>query len=403
MKVLEVFLHETVSLWMDMAPYLLLGMFIAGMLHLVMREDFISRHLGQSSPAAVLKATLLGIPLPLCSCGVIPVAASLRRDGASKGATMAFLVSTPTTGVDSVLATYSLLGPLFALFRPLAAFMSGLVVGGLSLLVEGDGKEMVKRAALRPLGIGSRLKGALRYGFVDLAREIGGWLLFGVLVGGAISTVLPKGFLRGLGVHPALEALALLGVSVPLYVCATGSIPVAAALIAKGVSPGGALVFLVAGPATNTVTLTFVYSQMGRRALYLYLGSITAISLALGWGLNHLWHSLGSPADLIAPAGKTLPQWMRAAAGVVLLGVILLGRLRKEEGETSEVRCTFYVPDMSCSHCKARIEEVLRQLPGVEGVVVDLKGRTVGIMGEVDSREVEEALKEAGYPPASAG
>ncbi|RLA78387.1 MAG: hypothetical protein DRG33_05585, partial [Deltaproteobacteria bacterium] len=191
MKVLEVFLHETVSLWMDMAPYLLLGMFIAGMLHLVMREDFISRHLGQSSPAAVLKATLLGIPLPLCSCGVIPVAASLRRDGASKGATMAFLVSTPTTGVDSVLATYSLLGPLFALFRPLAALMSGLVVGGLSLLVEGDGKEMGKRAALRAQGIGSRLKGALRYGFVDLAREIGGWLLFGVLVGGAISTVLP--------------------------------------------------------------------------------------------------------------------------------------------------------------------------------------------------------------------
>jgi len=242
------FLKESVHLWVQMSPYLLLGMLIGGALHVMLREEFILRHLGGRSSSSVFKATLFGIPLPLCSCGVIPVAASLRRDGASKGATLAFLVSTPTTGVDSILATYSLLGPLFAFFRPLAALLAGLVVGLSSLFVVKEERWQGHRHPLpsrQPMP--ERLKEGLRYGLLELSRDIGGWLLLGVIVGGALSALVPESAFRSLGVHPLWESLALLALSIPLYVCATGSIPVAAALITKGISPGAALVFLVAG------------------------------------------------------------------------------------------------------------------------------------------------------------
>jgi len=302
------FLKESVHLWVQMSPYLLLGMLIGGALHVMLREEFILRHLGGRSSSSVFKATLFGIPLPLCSCGVIPVA----------------------TGVDSILATYSLLGPLFAFFRPLAALLAGLVVGLSSLFVVKEERWQGHRHPLpsrQPMP--ERLKEGLRYGLLELSRDIGGWLLLGVIVGGALSALVPESAFRSLGVHPLWESLALLALSIPLYVCATGSIPVAAALITKGISPGAALVFLVAGPATNTVTIGFVYSQLGKRASVIYVASILFISLLLGWVLNALWQALGAPPELVAPKGGLLPTWLRVGAGVILLGLVLYTQWEK--------------------------------------------------------------------------
>ena len=396
------FLRESVRLWVQMSPYLLLGMLIGGALHVMLREEFILRHLGGRSSSSVFKATLFGIPLPLCSCGVIPVAASLRRDGASKGATLAFLVSTPTTGVDSILATYSLLGPLFAFFRPLAALLAGLVVGLSSLFVVKEERWQGHRHPLpsrQP--VPERLKEGLRYGLLELSRDIGGWLLLGVIVGGALSALVPEGAFRSLGVHPLWESLALLALSIPLYVCATGSIPVAAALIAKGISPGAALVFLVAGPATNTVTIGFVYSQLGKRASVIYVASILFISLLLGWVLNALWQALGAPPELVAPKGGLLPTWLRVGAGVILLGLVLYTQWEKRRTkDVSGMKYTFYVPGMSCQHCKAKMEGALKALKGVEEVSVDLEKKAVGVEGKVSREEIEEALRRVGYPPA---
>lgn len=389
-------------MWINMSPYLLLGMMVGGVLHAFLREDFISRHLGASTFGAVLKSTLFGIPLPLCSCGVIPVAATLRRDGASRSSTLAFLVSTPTTGVDSILATYSLLGPLFALFRPLASFLSGLLVGTLDFILAGKREKQVRLVSLPREYPKGRIYEALRYGFSELPADIGKWLVIGILVGGALSALVPPGVFRPLKTHTLLEFLFLLAFSVPLYVCATGSIPIGAALLAKGISPGAVLVFLIAGPATNTVTVGFVYSQLGKRAAFLYLASIVGSALLLGWVFNGLWQLLGGSRELLMPGGEFLPMEVKIISGIVLLGVVIgafwYKRSRCKE-EIGEMKYLFRVPSMSCEHCKTTIERTLTGLRGVEKVAVDLKNKTVGVEGDIDKDTVARALSEAGYPP----
>lgn len=401
MNYLSQFLRDSLNLWVNMSPYLLLGMMVGGILHAFLREDFIIRHLGSSTFRSVLNSTLFGIPLPLCSCGVIPVAATLRRDGASRSSTLAFLVSTPTTGVDSILATYSLLGPLFAVFRPLASFLSGLLVGSLHFLTAKEEGEVACVPPPKDYPKG-RLYEALRYGFGELPRDIGKWLVIGILVGGALSALVPPRAFEPLRAHPLLEFLLILAFSVPLYVCATGSIPIAAALLSKGISPGAVLVFLIAGPATNTVTVSFVYSQLGKRATVLYLASIVGSAFFLGWTFNGLWRYLGGTPELFTPGGELLPPWVRGAAGVVLLVVVaraLLSRYFEKGGEVVGMKYTFKVPGMSCEHCKAAIERALKGLEGVQEVVVDLKNKTVGVEGEVNKEVLERVLAEAGYPP----
>lgn len=394
-------LEGSLRLWVEMSPYLLLGMFIGGLIHAFLQEGFITEHLGDPNFSSVLKATIFGIPLPLCSCGVIPVAATLHQQGASRGAVLAFMTSTPTTGVDSILATYSLLGPLFAIFRPLASFLSGLAVGALTFLFpEEKAKGLKGHASQRPYA--NKFLEAFRYGFLELPKEIGKWLVLGVLVGGALGTFVPQGALEPLREHQFLEFLAVLGVAVPLYVCATGSIPIAFALMTKGMSPGAALVFLIAGPATNAVTVGFVYSRFGKRAASVYLLSVIGSAFLLGWTMNALWRWAEGAPEFLKPGCEFLPHWLKELTGAGLLLVVgwafLRSRLFKAKSEVVDMKYTFTVPSMNCEGCKARIEEVLKGLEGVRRVVVDLKGKKVGVEGEVPKEAVEEALHKAGYP-----
>ncbi|MCJ7802680.1 MAG: permease [Candidatus Marinimicrobia bacterium] len=393
--------NATVELWTSMAPYLLLGMFIAGVLHVFIGTDFITRHLGQNNLWTIIKASLFGIPLPICSCGVIPVAASLQKEGASKSATLSFLVSTPTTGVDSILASYSLLGPLFAIFRPLAAFITGITIGVLNFVFNREPrKEVVEKHihSKKEISLKNKITTVFKYGFGELAEDIGKWLIIGVLIGGILTAAIPQEFIEKFLPYQWMHFIIMLGIALPLYVCATGSIPIGAAFIQMGFSPGAALVFLIAGPATNTVTLSFVRSQLGKKAFYLYIISIVSISLIAGVVFNYVFAMLGGEVSIISPHGEHVSHTLRIVSGIILAVLILIGLIKFKQ-EKFEMKNEFIVNDMTCKHCKMTIENKLSSVEGVSKVSVNLDEKTVGVDGDVNMDKIEEAIREAGYTP----
>jgi uncharacterized protein len=321
------------STLLAMAPYLLLGFLVAGVLSVLISPAWVRKRLGGRGLRPILLAALFGVPLPLCSCGVIPVAVSLRRFGAGKGATTAFLLSTPQTGVDSIMATFSLLGPVFALFRPIAAFITG-VLGGLTVQACSPADEEV--AVADPPSPDDRCAceaqeenapareflplRVLRYGFATLPRDIARPLLIGLLVAGVISAAVPSDFFAGrLGSGwPAMLAMMLLGL--PLYVCATSSIPVAAAMIGVGLSPGAALVFLMTGPATNAAAIATLWKLFGRRVALLYLAVVAVSALLAGAALNRVF-AAGDFAP-VPGAHSMLPGPAQTFLALALLAVL---------------------------------------------------------------------------------
>ena len=394
-------ISATIELWTAMAPYLLVGMFIAGILHVFIGTDFITRHLGKNNLVTIIKASLFGIPLPICSCGVIPVAASLKKEGASKSATLSFLVSTPTTGADSILASYSLLGPLFAIFRPLAAFATGITIGVLNFIFNREPLEKISEKhhhSRNELDIKSKITEVFKYGFVELAEDIGKWLVIGVLIGGVLTVAIPQEFIEKFLPYQWMHFIIMLGIALPLYVCATGSIPIAAAFLQMGFSPGAALVFLIAGPATNTVTLSFVRSKLGKRAFFLYIISIVSISLIAGIVFNYVFAILGGELSIISPHGEHISHTLRIVSGIILAIIIFIGIIKFKQ-EKDEMKNEFIVEDITCKHCKVTIENKLNSLEGVTKVSVNIDKKTVGVDGDVSINKIEAAIREAGYSP----
>ena len=346
-----------------MAPYLLFGFAVAGVLHVSIRKEFVQRWLGKPGLRSVVKASVLGVPMPLCSCSVIPVAASLRKSGASKGATASFLSSTPQTGVDSILGTYALLGGLFTVVRVLVAFFCGIVTGYLIEVFckvktpavaevlpseEDRSNRLDPISSLTPIsGLGSRDQNstisseiqpmdscasqsapergpieALRYGFVTLPSDLATTLAIGLLLAGLITTLLPSDLLSGSLSSGPLAFLLATAISLPLYVCATASIPMAYALLAAGLSPGAALVFLITGPATNTTTIATVWKMLGRRATAIYLASLLVISWLAGWLFNTALspQAVGATAHHHEALHSSLWQ---DASGVLMIGILI--------------------------------------------------------------------------------
>ena len=298
------FLETTWQLIATMAPYLLLGFLIAGLLHCLIRPSFIQQQLGKPGFAGVVKATLLGVPLPLCSCSVIPVADSLRKDGASRGATAAFLSSTPQTGIDSILATFALMGSPFAILRVGVAFLSGLLTGA---LIESFAREATqpdpaykKSASCCTQTKSPQLKEGLRHGLLTLPADLAPALMLGLLLAGLLTVLLPEQWL-GTQIESTFAKYTLATLlSLPLYVCATASIPLAYALLLAGLSPGAALVFLIIGPATNTTTVIAAWKMLGRKATLLYLAGLIIAAWLAGsafdafsgtWNVSESMHS----------------------------------------------------------------------------------------------------------------
>jgi uncharacterized membrane protein YraQ (UPF0718 family) len=309
----------------EMSPYLLFGFFVAGLLSVLVSQQLVERHLGGRGFLPLFKASIFGVPLPLCSCGVIPVSMSLHKHGASKGSTIAFLLSTPQTGVDSIFVTFSLLGPVFAVYRPVAALITGFVGGGFV-----DAFEKAKKVQKRPAekctdeccsgDKTNRIVRGLRYGFVTLPRDIGKAMLLGLVIAAFISALVPEGYFAeklGTGIF-AMIVMMFLGI--PVYVCATASVPVAAALILKGLTPGAALVFLMTGPATNAASFITIWKTLGRATAIIYLATVATCALLGGILLDLL--AANVDINIASHPHWMLPGFVKYISAVVLLGVI---------------------------------------------------------------------------------
>ena len=329
----------------DASFYLLAGFFAAGVIDMFLDEKVISRHLGRPDLKSVLWASLLGVPLPLCSCGVLPTAAALRKKGASKGATLAFLISTPESGVDSFFVSLALLDPIMAFFRPLAAFLTATLAGvAENLWGEPDTARSQSAEApccpnckKEPAGEKQRkftfdnFRKAMRFAFIDLPAEIGGWLAAGLLIAAIISYSVPENFIDRYLSSDWTAMLVMLAVGIPMYICASASTPIAAALILKGLNPGAALVFLLAGPATNAAGITVVAKLMGKRSVIIYLSSIAGAALALGALLDLVYSRMGiNPKAAMGHAAHLMPDWLATAAALVLISLLLYGFFNKE-------------------------------------------------------------------------
>ena len=238
------------ALWntvVALAPSLLLGLLLAGLLHVFVKKDRILSHLGKPGFKSSAKAALVGVPLPLCSCGVLPAALGLRRDGASRGAVTSFLISTPQTGVDSIAVTWSILGWPVALAKVIAAFVAGLLGGTIADRISYGMDNQKTAPACTDIESGSIPRRIWNYSFNSLFRDIYAWLAFGILVSALITTFLEPGQLSQFSIlNGPLGLLAALAIGIPLYVCSIASVPVAAGLIYAGFPVGSALVFLMA-------------------------------------------------------------------------------------------------------------------------------------------------------------
>ena len=322
--------RETWAVAAVMSPYLLLGFAAAGVLFVLLPRSWVVAHLGGRGWRPCLKAALFGVPLPLCSCGVIPVTASLRRHGAGRGPTAAFLMSTPQTGVDSIVATYGLLGPVFAVVRPIVAFLSGALCGVLVDHAAPDREPLpppedeAHASASRP----TAWRRMLRFGLVTLPSDIRRPLLLGLLISGLLGALVPPQFLVGRFDSPGLMMLAMLLLGIPLYVCSTASIPIALGLMHSGVSAGAALVFLITGPATNAAALATLWRVLGRRAAWIYLAVLAGSAIFAGLLLDR-WILPGNGAHVCAHAfDGTVASWQHAA-GIFLVGLLLAPSLRR--------------------------------------------------------------------------
>ena len=401
---------EIIDLINKMSPYLLLGFLLAGIMHAFLPSRLYHRYLGGSLFRSVVNAALLGVPLPLCSCGVIPTAMSLRREGASKGAAVSFLIATPQTGVDSIFATYSLMGLPFALLRPLAALVTALFGGELvNLFDKQDEALRADEQSVTPKAqtFVEKMVEALRYAFVDMMQDIGRWLVVGLVVAGLITLFVPDSFFALFADNSLLSMLIVLLFAMPMYLCATGSIPIAVALMMKGLSPGTALVLLMAGPAVNAASMMVVGKVLGRRTLLLYLASIIGGAMAFGLAVDYLMPREWFTSSINAlHAGAVHGQsWFNGICSVVLALLLvnaLVRRFRGGEKECETERCevserVYYIDGLRCNHCRANAEKAITSLEGVERAEVDLPTGRAVVRGIVSMEQVRAAVEALGF------
>lgn len=419
----------------EMAPYLLLGFLFAGVLHAFLPASFYNRHLARPGFGSVARAAAFGVPLPLCSCGVIPTAMALRREGASRGATVSFLIATPQTGVDSIAATYSMMGLPFAIVRPVAALATA-IFGGIaadrtdsrnhaSEGVEAAGSASQAGSSASKPSFGRRCVAMLRYGFGEMLQDLGLWLLLGLVIATVITMAVPDGFFDRFASMPLLGMALVLLVSVPMYLCATGSIPIAMALVMKGLTPGAALVMLMAGPATNIASILMVGRVLGRRTTAIYVGSIVVGAIAFGLAIDYLlpasWFALsplsaGAHSACAAHAAPAMP-WFELVSGIVLCTLLAAGLFNRhirhrgcqqqhdhchidnnsQQSNHQHTVMKIKVSGMMCNHCRANVEKAVAALPGVERVTVDLQAGEAVVEGVAERQAVIDAISSLGY------
>lgn len=402
----------------ELSPWLLLGMFLAGLMHVLLPVGFANRNL--RGFWGVIKSVAIGVPLPLCSCGVIPAGIGLKKDGASDGSAVAFLISTPQTGVDSVLVSASFFGLPFAIFKVVAAAVMGVLGGWMTDRSGGNDTNTTNSETGLPIVTkitepkphshqpASRSWRELISHAVDMLRSIWVWLVVGVLVAAVIDQFrLSPLFdqINGAGLFPAM--LLVLLFSIPLYVCATASVPIAASLVSAGLPPAVALVFLMAGPATNVATMGAIRSNLGSRALGVYLVVIVVGSMGSAWIFDGLLQSPGpvTSAHLHQHDHRT---WWSVLSAIVVSGLITWFAVekvqrwfRQRQARSSDAAdsVTIGVNGMTCGNCVAKLERHLNRVAGVESVIVDFKNEQATVVGPADLEVIRLAVTEAGFTP----
>lgn len=501
MNIIIEFVQEFITLFSEMAPFLLLGFLLAGILHVWVPNQVYVPKISKSNFASVLWAALFGVPLPICSCGVIPTSIAIRKEGASKGASVSFLISTPATGVDSILATYSLLGLPFAILRPVAAFVTALFGGVLTNFAtrgesadsaelhghsavkhehhhhdhddhcecgdhddhceccdhddcdddcECDGHEhgccCCGNQATRDATFTEKIKETFRYGLVNMVGDVSKWLMIGLLLGALISAFVPNELFLALREYPILCMICVLLLAMPMYTCATGSIPLALALVAKGITPGAALVLLMAGPATSIASMLVVGKAFGKRTLAAYLFSIAFGAMFFGFIVDTFFMDTFLSAML--PQGTAdchghdaLGVFDYICAGLLAAFMIYAKFAHKgcdghcgcgcddsckctdscehdhckcgescedhEHGERGHhehcepVSKTYRVNGMNCSHCKACVEKAVLALDGVTFAVADVASKELHVdwhdEDDIDESALKTTVEEAGF------
>lgn len=392
-------LNALVNIWLELAPWLLLGALASGLLHVLVPAGWMKRHL--SGRMGVLKAVAIGVPLPLCSCGVIPVGLGLRKSGVSNGAAVGFLISTPQTGVDSVLVSASMLGWPFAILKVVVALVTGIVGGVLANAVPTKSLDEDAEAQIATSGVAGFWRPMLRHS-LEVIESIWGWLLVGVLVSAAITWMFPENSLSRFPMLTGISALLMtLLLSLPLYVCATASVPIAAALVSSGLPPGAALVFLMAGPATNLATLGAVYRTLGGRILAVYLGTLIGGSLIAGM----LFNSVISGEIAHLHTHDHSANWWRIICSIALAGMIvqfaasdlkawLRRRNRKPLSAESQA---FAIQGMTCTGCAAHLEKALNAEPQIDSAEVSFDNNRAVVSGKVTHQQVCATVEKAGF------
>ncbi len=413
------FIHYLEEIWnilTALAPWLFFGAGLAGLLKIFLPQGFISKHLGASSLANIVKTTLLGIPLPLCSCGVLPTTMGLKKDGASNGASLGFLISTPQTGLDSILVTANFLGWPLALFKVIAALITGIAGGFLThyteprpLLISDPAHVKSDPKENDNPGGESRWQIFFNYTINDLIGSIYKYLVLGILLAALISSLFPSEALSRL---PALQGiggmLVMLALAIPLYICTTGSVPIVASLISAGLPIGSALVFLMAGPATNAATLAGVYRTFGRRITAIYLGTVILGSIAFGL----LFQFFFSPAlsEVLISHHEHVPAYrpiINAFFAILLSGLIVrwagldfLSWFRRlnRPAPRKEEELTLQVSGMTCNNCVAHVRHALESQPNIRSADIRLETGLAHVKGEaLDRSIIIRVIKAAGY------
>ncbi len=409
---LILFFKELIVLLEEMSPYLLIGFLFAGILKVFFPKRLIRKYIGGSDFRSVLNAAILGVPMPLCSCGVLPTGISFFKNGASRGSTVSFLVSTPQTGVDSMIATYAMLGLPLAILRPLIALFSGVLGGTLTNYLGGSISSAEQLGNNDDENGDRSFREMLRYGFVEMLQDISKWLIIGFLIAALLSVLIPDEFFVETVSNEYLSMLLILVASIPLYVCATGSIPIAAVLLMKGLSPGAAIVFLMAGPATNAATMAVISNTMGKRTFWLYLLSIIGGALLFGTIVNEFiprgW-IMNSIPEFSHGAGHHHNSLLKTISGIVLILLIINGYIQKylsrksivqKSNEFSNMKTiqVYTVEGMTCNHCKATVENGIRSLDEKGEIFADPAHNELRIAaGTVPESEIKKKVESLGY------
>jgi len=398
------------SIFNEMSFYLLLGFLFAGVLHVLVPQQIFSKYLSKNNWVSVFYATLFGIPLPLCSCGVIPTAMALYKEGASKGSVIAFLIATPQTGVDSIIATYSLLGLPFAIVRPVAAFFTS-IFAGLTTNIFTSKNNTIKLFSNdkknEKLSFKEKIKKIFSYGYVEMMEDIGKMLLFGLIIAGLIAYFVPDNFFTLFKGNTILTMILILIVAVPMYVCATGSIPIAIALMLKGMSPGTALVLLMAGPAANIASMMVIGKVLGKKTFIIYL--ITLVIGAIGFGLfvdNFLpasWFDVSSFVSSHKHSGCF--YYFKLICSVILFILLansILFKKKREEAEIMEDNASknaiaYKIEGMECNNCKKNVIRVISNLKEVKSVTVNLSDGIAYVEGTVSDEQIKQVVEAIGF------